>query len=135
MPSAAAELQKAIFAKLRDDAALVALLGGQRIFDHAPADIAFPYISFGRSSAYDWSTATELGSEHVVSLHVWSKAKGKKEALDIMERARALLHDQPLTLAGHKLVNLRLEFSEARFEEDHSVYRGALRFRAAVEIS
>lgn len=133
MASAAVELQKAILSALRGDAALVALLDGPKLFDHAPADIAFPYMTFGRSSVYDWSTGTELGSEHIVSLHVWSKAKGKKEALDIMERTQHLLHDQPLALAGHHLVNIRQEFSEVRYDDDQGVYHGLLRFRVVVE--
>lgn len=135
MPMAAAELQRAIFDALRADAALTALLGGAaKIIDHAPADIAFPYISFGRVSAYDWSTATETGSEHIVSLHVWSKGKGKKEALAILARAEVLLHDQPLDLSsGYTLVNLRAEFSEVRYDEDQMVYHGVGRFRAVVE--
>lgn len=133
MASAAAELQKAIFTALRDDAALAALLGGGKIFDHAPASVGFPYITFGRTSVYDWSTATEVGGEHLFTLHVWSKARGKQEALDVMGRAEALLHDKPLQMPGYALVNLRLEFSEVRFDDDQSVYHGLLRFRAMVE--
>ena len=78
-----------------DDATLVlavsggsdsmALLGGARIFDQAPANVAFPYITFGRTSIYDWSTGTESGTEQLFTLHVWSKMKGKKETLDIMD--------------------------------------------------
>ena len=62
-------------------------LVGTRIFDHAPANVAFPYITFGRTSVYDWSTGTESGTEQLFTLHVWSKAKGKKEVLEIMELA------------------------------------------------
>lgn len=134
MTAPAAELQKAIFAALADDAALVALLGGARIFDRAPSNVAFPYITFGRTSIYDWSTGTETGTEQLFTLHVWSKAKGKKETLDIMELARARLDDASLTLEGHHLVNLRLEFAEARHDDNLSVHHGLLRFRAVTEM-
>ncbi|MBN9071506.1 MAG: DUF3168 domain-containing protein [Rhizobiales bacterium] len=133
MSAPANELQAAVFAALAGDAALVAMLGGARIHDHAPADVAFPYITFGRTSVYDWSTGTESGTEQLFTLHVWSKAKGKKEALDIMEAAKARLHDQSLPLAGRTLVNCRMEFAEARHDDDLSVYHGLLRFRAVVE--
>lgn len=133
MTAAAAELQKSIFGVLMGDADLVAALGGVRVYDHAPANVAFPYVTFGRTSVYDWSTATESGTEHLFTLHVWSKAKGKHEVHALMERIRSLLHDQPLMMDGFELVNLRLEFVEARFNEDLSVYHGMLRFRAAVE--
>ena len=131
--NAAAELQKAVFAALGGDATLTALMGAGRVLDHAPANVAFPYITFGRTSAFDWSTSTETGSEHLLTLHVWSKAKGKAETLAIMEAARARLHDGSLALAGHQLVNLRHEFAEVRFDDENSVYQGALRFRAVVE--
>lgn len=133
MTAPAAELQRAIFAALSSSAGLVAALGGERVFDHTPANIAFPYITFGRTSIYDWSTGTESGTEQLFTLHVWSKAKGKKEAIEIMDAARAALHDRALPLDGHALVNLRLEFSEVRFDDDQSVYHGLLRFRAVTE--
>jgi len=132
MPAPAAELQKAVFEALAGDAALTALVG-PRIHDHAPANVAFPYITFGRTSIFDWSTGTESGSEQLFTLHVWSKAKGKKETLDIMEIARARLDDAELPLDEHQLVDLRHEFAEARYDEDLSVYHGLLRFRAVTE--
>ncbi len=133
MTAPATELQRAIFQALSGDAGLIAALGEDRIFDDAPANVAFPYITFGRTSIYDWSTGTESGTEQVFTLHVWSKAKGKKEALAIMESARSILHDQTLPMDGQALVNLRLEFSEVRFNEDLSVYHGLQRFRAVTE--
>lgn len=132
MPAPATELQKAVFDALAGEAALTALVG-QRIHDHAPANVAFPYITFGRTSLYDWSTGTESGTEQLFTLHVWSKAKGRKEVLEIMEIARARLADAALALDEHHLVNLRLQFSEARHDEDLSVYHGLLRFRAVTE--
>ena len=133
MTSPAVELQKASHATLAGDAALTAALGGAKIYDATPPNVAFPYISFGRTSVYDWSTGTESGTEQIFTVHVWSKARGKTEALEIMEAVRALLEAGELTLADHQLVNLRLEFAEARFDEDLSVYHGLLRFRAVIE--
>lgn len=133
MTASANELQKAVFVVLAGDAAIVAALGGPKIIDHAPANVAFPYITFGRTSIYDWSTGTESGAEQLFTLHVWSKAKGRQEAQGIMELARARLHDQSLTLDNHALVNCRLEFAEVRYDDDLAVYHGLLRFRAVVE--
>ena len=133
MTAAATELQTAIFAALAADAGLTALLGGAKIHDHVPANTAFPYITFGRTSIYDWSTGTGSGSEQLFTLHIWSKAKGKQETLAIMEKAQAALHDQSLALDAHHLVNLRLEFAEARLDEDLAVHHGLLRFRAVTE--
>jgi hypothetical protein len=131
--SAALELQKAIFAALSADTDLTALVGSRAIHDHAPANLAFPYITFGRNSASDWSTSTEDGSEHIFTVHVWSKETGKSQALGIMAVVRRVLHDASLTLSGYQLVNLRDEYADVRFNDDHAVYHGTLRFRAITE--
>ena len=133
MTAPAAELQQAIFASLAADTALTAALGASRIFDHAPANVAFPYITFGRTSLYDWSTGTESGTEQLFTLHIWSKAKGKKETLEIMAIVEARLATAAPELDGHKLVNLRPEFSEARYDDDQTVHHGLLRYRAVTE--
>ena len=133
MTAPAAELQKAVFEALGADAAVTALLGAGKIYDHAPANVAFPYITFGRTSIFDWSTGTESGTEQLFTLHVWSKTKGKKETLAIMEAAKTLLDDAALELDEHHLVNMRLEFAEERYDDDLSVHHGLLRFRAVTE--
>lgn len=133
MTAAAIEVQKAVFAALQGDAALAAVLGGARVYDHAPAHAPFPYITFGRSSSSDWSTASEDGAEHVFSVHVWSRARGKSEVAAIMERVRERLHDADLALGGHVLVNLRHAFDDIRYDDDHDVYHGAMQFRAVTE--
>lgn len=133
MNAPAIELQKAIFKTLKQSGALTGLLGGDKIFDQVPPKTAFPYVTFGRTSLYDWSTGTESGTEQLFTLHIWSRATGKKEALDIMEACKACLHDGALALEGHHLVNMRLEFAEARYDENLLVHHGLLRFRAVTE--
>ncbi|KQZ94197.1 hypothetical protein ASD64_04825 [Mesorhizobium sp. Root157] len=133
MNSAEADLQKALFSELNGDPALFALLGGQKVFDRTPDKVAFPYVTFGRTSIFDWSTGTESGTEQLCTLHIWSKAKGKKEAFDIMATMRAKLDQAPLELNQHHLVNFRFEFAEVRFDDEQAVYHGLLRFRAVIE--
>lgn len=133
MTSPAAELQKAVFAALANDAALIGALGGAKIYDDAPVHAGFPYVTFGLTSVYDWSTSTESGAEQLFTLHVWSKAHGKAEALKIMEAMRAALDEESLTLDSHHLVSLRFEYAEVRFDDDLIVYHGLLRYRALTE--
>ena len=133
MPSPSWSLQQSIFAALSADAALTALLGAGRIHDDVPQGSALPYLTLGQTTVRDWSTGTDDGTEHVLTLHVWSNAKGKKQAHEILGAVRSALHDRPLTLTGHRLVNLRHEFSEARREPDGDTIRGTVRFRAVTE--
>ena len=130
MTAPAAELQKAIFAELGDDAALLAALGGKRIFADAPPGAAYPYIGFGRTNVFDWSTGAEKDTEQLFTLHIWSKAKGEAETVTIMDLARVRLTDKVLVLDDRQSVELKLEFAEARYDEDLAVHHGLLRFRA-----
>ena len=133
MTAPARELQKALFEALNGDASLSAALGGARLFDHAPENVPFPYMTFGRTGTYDWATGMENDAEQLVTLHVWSKSDGKTETPDVMELVSARLKDAALALDEHRRANLRLEFSESRYDEDVSAYHGLLRFRAVIE--
>lgn len=133
MTSAALELQRAVFASLHADAELTAAMGEVRLYDQAPANAKFPYLTFGRTSVYDWSTDTESGAEHLVTLHVWSKERGKSQCHALIETVRKALDDAALTLDGHALIRLRAEYSEIRHEDDNDVHHGLIRFRALTE--
>jgi hypothetical protein len=133
MSSPAWELQKAVYAALKGDSALVALLGGARVYDDLPRGAAFPYVTFGPATVRDWSTGTEAGCEHLITLRAWSKAGGEKEVHLVLEAIRGVLHEAALTLDGHRLVNLRYETSDALRGADGETYQGVARFRAVTE--
>jgi hypothetical protein len=126
-------LQRSLRQALAGSSDLTTLLGGARIYDDAPQGAAFPFIILGQSVVRDWSTGTEDGAEHDLTLHVWSRAGGKKQVHEIIESIRAVLHDQPLVLADHYLINLRHEFSEARLDPDGDTFHGIVRYRAVTE--
>ncbi len=132
MTEASLALQKALVATLVADDGVGALVA-DRIFDAAPRNAGFPYLSLGETRAADWSTGTEAGAEHRLTLHVWSRQRGKRESFEIMAAVEAALHDQPLALDGQALVNLRLEFADARRDPDGITWHGAMRFRAVTE--
>jgi hypothetical protein len=133
MASAHWPLQLAIHQKLNTLPAVLALLGGAHIWDHVPRGASFPYVTFGITSEQDWSTGTEDGGEHILTLHIWSRAAGRHEVDEIADTIRSALHDQPLGLTGHRLVNLRHEFSDARRDAEKELYHGVLRLRAVTE--
>ncbi|KQT88236.1 DUF3168 domain-containing protein [Aurantimonas sp. Leaf443] len=133
MTHPSAELQTTIFRTLTSDAALTALLGGPKVFDRRPERANFPYLTLGRTAVVDWSTGTEDGAEHILTLHVWAAGGGKAETYEIMDRVSTRLQDATLPLDGHRLVNLQLQFAEARQEPDSPAYHGIMRFRAVTE--
>lgn len=126
-------LQRGVYQALVGSSVLTTLLGGPRIYDDAPQAAAFPFVTLGQSVIRDWSTGTEDGGEHELTLHVWSRTGGKREVLAIVEAIKAALHDQPLLLEDHYLVNLRHQFSEARLDPDGDTFHGIVRYRAVTE--
>ena len=126
-------LQKAIYQRLAADADLVSLLGAPRIYDDVPRHADFPYLTLGTIAAADWSSDASAGSEHELTVHVWSRGGGKKQAFAILEAARNALHEADLVLDGHHLVSLRCEFAEVRDDPDRLTRHGVLRLRAVTE--
>jgi len=133
MASASFELQKSLYAALSAYAPLGTLLGGPHIFDEVPRGAQHPYVAFGQLTVRDWSTGSEQGDEHNITLHVWSREPGHRQAHRIAEAIRDCLHEAALLIDGHRLINLRHETTELRREGGGERYRGFLRFRAVTE--
>lgn len=133
--SASWSVQKSLYQALKLDVALIGLLNGESIYDSVPQRAAYPFVTIGHSIARDWSTSSESGSEHALTLHVWSKAKGKMQCFEIMNAVRRVLHDGDLLVEDHELVNLCFLSSDARLDPDGETYHGILRFRAVTEMA
>ncbi len=126
-------LQKAIVAALNADAALVALLGGAKAFEHAPSSTSAPWIAFGDMKTRDLAASGPPLSEHRVTLVCVSRQPGTKEALTIAARVSALLQDAPLALAGHRLVSLAVTGVELAREGKEPVRKARVALRAVAE--
>ncbi|MEO1695326.1 MAG: DUF3168 domain-containing protein [Pseudomonadota bacterium] len=126
-------LQRAIHQTLVSATGVTSLLGGAHIYDHVPRNTGFPYVTFGQTTERDWSTGGAEGNEHIVTLHVWSQAPGRRQVHRIIAAIRSQLHEADLPLSGYRLINLRHEFTETRREADGETLHGLIRFRAVTE--
>jgi Protein of unknown function (DUF3168) len=131
---AAAALQASIHARLIGDAAVTSLLGGPKVHDRTPPEEAFPYVTFGASASQDWSTGTDRGDEHLVTLNVWSRQQGKKQVLDIAGAILTSLETAALAPAGHRIVLLRTIGVDANYDTALRGYRAAIRLEALTEV-
>lgn len=129
----AGALQQAVFERLGGDAGLTALVGENRIHDRLVEKAALPHVLFAAMDSRDWSTSTESGEEHTLRLEVWSDENGKRLVQSIAAAIKLALHDQPLALSGHRLVNLRLVASVLKREPKSRRHQAALTFRAVTE--
>jgi hypothetical protein len=126
-------LRSAIHDALVADTALAATLGGPRIYDEPPRGAAFPYLTLGEMRLSDISADDAPLQEHQLTLHVWSRQGGHKEAHVITGALLQALDDVPLSLDGHRLVNLRFAVADIRRERDGRTYHALVRFRAVTE--
>lgn len=133
MSASAAALRAAIYETLKNDSPLAAMLGGPKVYDEPSREAALPYVTLGEAVVSDRSTATEAGDEHALTLHVWSRQGGHREAHLISGAVLQALIDAPLSPEGHHLANLRFIAADIRREADGRTYHGVVRLRAVTE--
>lgn len=126
-------LRKAMRAYVFDDEAIVAALGGEKLFDDAPRGTEPPYALFAETQLRDWSADQSPGAEQFITLAVVSTARGFATALAIAEKIARRLDEAELTLQGHHLVDLRFLSMETRRDQNGRFARVNLRFRALTE--
>ena len=124
-------LQKAVYETLHIDTALMLMATG--IYDHVPQGSAFPYIVFGESAEKPWFNCENGGADQLLTLEIYSRAAGRKQAASIMERLYALLHHAPLTVEGQTLVLLRYAASKIMLEDDGMTYKASMQLRVITQ--
>lgn len=139
------DLQIAVYNALIGDATLQTALGAsggdKKVYDVVPQNSAFPYISIGDETGIDWSSKTFNGMEVTMTLHVWTKGRGKRDNKALIGHLHRILHNASLSLSSNSLVMLRFEFDSVFADEgagitgqaqtsDLITYHGVTRFRA-----
>jgi hypothetical protein len=94
------ELQGALVAALNDDAALVALIGSNGIFDAAPKGRQAPYGVIARHDVLARDGDDAPGLEHRVLVHLWHAEASRKAVLAMAERVVAVALGSGLHAAG-----------------------------------
>jgi hypothetical protein len=126
-------LQEAMRNALLAHAPLKLLLGGAHVHDEMPRGASTSYVSFEVIETRDWSVADAKAHEHFVTLGVKTNNRGRTLAQDILEEIESVLDNAALSLAGHRLVNLRLIFWSVARARNSETFGATLRFRAATE--
>lgn len=132
MTGASISLQAAIFTALSGDTTLQSLIAA-RLYDDVPRNPVFPYAVLGDDAETNWDTATDSGSEHIVTVDVWSQGGGHKECKTIANAVRAALDGVALSPEDRHLVGIRYQGAAFTRSDDGETYRATLRFRAVME--
>ncbi|MFS2152418.1 DUF3168 domain-containing protein [Rhizobium sp. Rhizsp42] len=131
--SAANQLLMAIQTRLANDTDLSAMIGPEGLRDRLVSGRKLAAVIIADLASNDYSTATETGAEHLLTLEIWTDAGGRREAATIAERLRMLLHDAPLSLETHHLVGLLHLSTRTRREAKTRLHVAEMRFRAVTE--
>ena len=103
--------------------------------------IKLGYHIFNQNSNFKYYTITNpddnqgwIGNnidfnEFTLTIHTFSRNRGRKEAKNIMARIYALLHNATLSVTGANHINTRFEFHDVIKETDGLTYHGVQRFR------
>lgn len=125
--------QSAMRGELLARAALRTLLGGAHIFDEVPRGANAPYVSFAGLETRDWSVADQKAHEHFITLETITNSRGRGAAQNIADEIEATLDNATLILDGHKLINLRIIFTNVSRSNKTENFGVIQRFRAATE--
>ncbi len=131
--NAALTLQQSMRAALLVHAPLTSLLGGARIFDEVPRGEHAPYAVFTDIETRDWSVVAQKAHEHFITIEVATNERGRALAQKIAQEIETALDMANLTLADHRLINLRAVFWSVSRRKSTDTFGATLRFRAATE--
>lgn len=132
MTSPTLELQGAIVARLKADAAVTALIAG-RVYDAVPPNPTFPYVSFGPSDELSDDADCITGFEISMQIDCWSRSVGFPEVRRISDAVRAALVATDLPITANALVYFNHRQTRLFRDPDGLTSHAALSFDAFAE--
>ena len=140
------EIQKSVYLALRADTNLAGLLAKDvndktkpAIYDNVPEavdagnDSVFPYVTIGDDTFLEWDTDNSQGKEATLTIHSWSRYRGRKEVKEIQGAIYNVLHLSNLNITGYYSVLMLSEYSETLVDPDGLTRHGVQRFRLIME--
>ncbi len=128
-------LQQGVF-ELLAAAPGVALLVGGRIYDAplpAEADPDGLYVTIGDESAADWSTGSDRGAVHDLTIAVHAPRRGFGEAKQAAGAISDALLGGQIAMSRGRAVQVRFLGARTRRAEGDALRRVEMRFRVTVE--
>jgi hypothetical protein len=124
-----ADLQRAVYQLLST------YPGMPLVYDDVPRGdaVAFPYVAIGEDTHVPWDTYDFVGAESTLTIHVWSRERGMKQAKEIQALLYEALHRKTLALDQFDLINLEFDFQDTFQDPDGLTRHGVSRFRTMVE--
>lgn len=130
-------LQQAVYQLLAGTPGVTAL-AGDRIYDAplppaAEAEPAGLYVTLGDERVEDWSTTTDRGAAHLLTIAVHAPRRGFGEAKELAGAISDALLGGELSLSRGRAVLIHFAGARTRRQEGDALRRIEVRFRVTVE--
>ncbi len=130
-------LQEGVFQLLSTDAGVAAHVGG-RIYDAPPsldaeADPDGIYVTIGDERVEDWSTATDQGAAHLLTIAVHAPRRGFAEAKQAAGAISDAMLGGGIAMSRGRVILVRFVDARTRREEGDALRRIEMRFRVTAE--
>lgn len=107
-----------------------------RLYDSAPEDPVFPYLSYGLIRSEDIGGDELSLFSHQMTLHLWSRYAGRAEVLNVMAVVKSVLNEKELIsaeLAETELISAAILYSDVLRAPDGRTQHGILRLSVLTE--
>lgn len=132
--NAAVAVSKGLHALLSSSAVVTDALGDPaRLYDHAPEDPVFPYLTYGPIRSEDNSADGAVITSHLQTLHIWSRYAGRAEMLGLLGRIGFEIENGPIAVDGAVLISRHVLFTDIFRAADGLTLHGVIRLRLTTE--
>lgn len=132
--SSASELSEAVLDQLRQDAALLPVLGDPvRLYDDQSRQHYYPYAVLERHETTDSSVSGQRCFEHQIQFATYSQYGGLREAKSIVGQLRAAIERLDLSLSDQRIVLIISTYCDVMRARNQKTFRGVLRVRVHTE--
>jgi hypothetical protein len=124
-------VQEMIYDRLSADLALQSL--GAPVYDGVPQSTPYPYVTIGEDLHVEWDTDTSLGTDCSLSIHTWSRHRGRRETKQMQAAIYDSLHRAELVYSGYNVVLCDFVNSQSFLDSDGLTRHGVQTFRIITE--
>jgi hypothetical protein len=131
------DVQKAIYDALAGNSGLASVVTG--VYDNVPQAIdsgatsAFPYVTIGEDVNTEWDTDDSTGLQASITIHVWSRVKGRKQVKTLQGMIYDILHRAELSITGYRFVTVEWEQDITMLDADGETQHGVSTYRLTME--
>lgn len=104
-----------------------------RLYDYAPEDPVYPYLSYGTVRSEDRSGDDIEIISHTVTLHVWSRYSGRAEIVDLLTTLSERLDVIPKAQGEYRIIGLNILYTDVFRARDNRTQHGLIRLSIQTE--